>query len=338
MSIRSRLRIRSRARSVVHRIWPPRPKPLILMYHRISDEPVDPWGLAVSPARFEEHVSILRRTRRPLPLTEFVRNLLAGTLPQDAVALTFDDGYVDNLVAAKPRLAAADVPATVFLATGFLDRDEPFWWDELATFVLFGNGPPTFDVTISGKTISIELDELPFSHSIEKPAAPSKRRREAHAMIWRALRSIDDEERGLIMRSLRSKFSVNDHPCSGRAMTSEQVQALTADGLVSIGAHTVTHPVLSELGSIRCRREIRNSKLICELLIGAQVESFAYPYGEFDAKAREETRTAGFTLACSAWGGPIKAVYDVFLLPRLHVYNWNGDAFDMALRSASAKG
>ena len=56
---------------------------------------------------------------------------MAGTLPLDAVALTFDDGYVDNLVFGKPRLEAADLPATVFLATGYIDRFEPFWWDEL---------------------------------------------------------------------------------------------------------------------------------------------------------------------------------------------------------------
>ena len=133
MTIRSRLRIRTRFRSAVHRFWPPKPKPLILMYHRIADEPIDYWGLAVSPVRFEEHLRVLRRTRHPLPLAEFFRKLIAGTLPQTAVALTFDDGYVDNLVAGKPRLAAADVPATVFLTTGYLDRLEPFWWDELAS-------------------------------------------------------------------------------------------------------------------------------------------------------------------------------------------------------------
>ena len=109
-------------RSLIRRIWPSGPKPLILMYHRIADQPVDNWDLSVSPAHFEEHLRVIRRTRHPLPLTEFVKDHMAGTLRPDAVALTFDDGYVDNLVSGKPRLAAADVPATVFLATGFLDR------------------------------------------------------------------------------------------------------------------------------------------------------------------------------------------------------------------------
>ena len=122
-------------RSIRVRIFPPSPRPLILMYHRIADEPFDPWGNAVSPAHFKEHLEILRRTRQPLSLTEFVRGLEAGTLPNDAVALTFDDGYVDNLVGGKPHLAAAGVPATVFLATGYLGRLGEFWWDELARVV-----------------------------------------------------------------------------------------------------------------------------------------------------------------------------------------------------------
>src|SRR5712671_3336606 len=112
------MRFRRTFDALVRRIRPPEPRPLILMYHRIANELTDPWGLAVTPAHFEEHLDALRRTRFPLRLSQFVRQLVAGTLPEHAVAVTFDDGYADNLLVAKPQLAAADVPATVFLATG----------------------------------------------------------------------------------------------------------------------------------------------------------------------------------------------------------------------------
>ena len=135
---------------IMRRSQPPEPKPVILMYHRIADEPVDPWGLAVSPARFEEQLQVLRRTRHPLPLTDFVHRLVAGTLPARAVALTFDDGYADNLFAGKPRLVAADIPATVFLATGYLDRTGEFWWDELARLILLEHGPQSLEVVVRG--------------------------------------------------------------------------------------------------------------------------------------------------------------------------------------------
>src|SRR5260370_31246407 len=102
MSIRSTLRIRSRVRSVIHRVWPPKPKPLILTYHRIADEPVDYFRLAVSPAHFEEQLRVLRRARHPIPLAHFVRDLVAGTPPTHSVALTPHVAHLDNLLACKP--------------------------------------------------------------------------------------------------------------------------------------------------------------------------------------------------------------------------------------------
>src|SRR5215470_438384 len=94
-----------------------KPAPAILMYHRVAEIRFDPWGLAVAPAAFEEQLEVLCRTREPLPMSEFVGRLARGTLSDRAVALTFDDGYADNLLAAKPILAKYGVPATVFLTT-----------------------------------------------------------------------------------------------------------------------------------------------------------------------------------------------------------------------------
>ena len=136
MGIRKHL---ARVRSAMIRIAPPRPKPLILMYHRVAADPIDPWALAVMPSHFAEQVEVLRSTRLPLPLEEFVRRLEADKLPDNAVAVTFDDGYLDNLTNAKPLLSAAGVPATVFIATSYLG--EQFWWDELARLLLAREGP-----------------------------------------------------------------------------------------------------------------------------------------------------------------------------------------------------
>lgn len=309
------------------------------MYHHIADKPVDYFCLAVSPARFEEQLDVLRGTRHPLPLTDFVRNLMAGTLPPNAVALTFDDGYVDNLVAAKPRLAATDIPATVFLTTGYIDSPEGFWWDELARLILLENGPQGFELVVRGESMQFDFGtEYPAREDGTTPAASLTRRGAALWTLRQALRPLEDEERRLIMVKLRSIFATrDDHACAcrGRVMTGDEVRALVADGLVTIGAHTVTHPVLAGLGAADCHREITESKLACEALIGAPVAAFAYPYGDFDAKAREEVRTAGFIFACSARRRPASATSDVFALPRIPVSNWDGDAFERALRSVS---
>jgi glycosyltransferase involved in cell wall biosynthesis/peptidoglycan/xylan/chitin deacetylase (PgdA/CDA1 family) len=332
-----RLRIRTRLRSVIRRIRPPKPKPLILLYHRIADEPVDPWGLAVSPAHFEEHLRLLRRTRHPLPLVEFVRGLQEGTLPPNAVAVTFDDGYVDNLVYGKPRLAAADVPATVFLTTGYLNSSREFWWDELASLLLLGDGPKNIELMVRGQPVQFEIGGNPPAHQdANTPAASLNMRQAALMTVWKVLRHLGDEERELAMRILRSNFAVTDrHGLPGRGMTNEEVKALVADELVTIGAHTVTHPALPSLEAGACRREIAESKLACEALIGAPVSTFAYPYGDFDANVRKEVRSAGFAIACSTKRGPLVATSDGFALPRFYAPNVGGDAFEQALRLAS---
>jgi peptidoglycan/xylan/chitin deacetylase (PgdA/CDA1 family) len=310
------------------------------MYHRIADEPIDYFRLAVSPACFEEQLHVLRRTRHPLPLAHFVRDLVAGTLSPNAVALTFDDGYVDNLVAGKPRLAAADIPATVFLATGYIDCPERFWWDELARLFLLETGPQRFEIVIRGKAMQFDFGtESPAREDGSTPAAQLTRRQSALWCLRQALLLLEDEERRSVMTKIRFRFGGRDcRSRLGRAMTGEEVRALVTDGLVTIGAHTVTHPVLVGLQPAARHREISGSKLSCEALIGGSVTGFAYPYGDFDANARETVKATGFTFACSTRYGPAAVRSDIFALPRIHVLNWGGDVFERALRSASATG
>ncbi len=338
MTIRSRLKIRTRLRSAIRRIWPPKPKPVILMYHRIADEPIDYWGLAVSPSLFEEHLQVLRHTRHPLPLTEFVNRLIAGTLPSNAVAVTFDDGYVDNLMAGKPLLASADIRATVFLTTGFVGRLEPLWWDELSRLILLARGPQSFELAIRGKSLIFKFGSEVDAGDNTAPSLVLKNRSATLSAIWQILRQLNDEERDSVMAQLRSiLLDGDDHRSLARIMTSNEVQTIVSDGLVTIGAHTVSHPMLSGLGETACRREIAQSKRVCEDITGRPVMTFAYPYGDFDIMAREAVKTAGFVLACSTRSGPAAATSDIFALPRVHVPNTDGDEFERILRSVSAE-
>jgi peptidoglycan/xylan/chitin deacetylase (PgdA/CDA1 family) len=299
-------------------------QPLILMYHRIADEPLDHWGLAVSPEHFDEQLRVLRRTRHPLPLAEFVRNFVAGTLQQDAVALTFDDGYVDNLHAGLPRLAAADVPATVFLATGYLDDPGAFWWDELSQRILTADGPESSEIAVQGQTIHVV------------PAGSPDSRKAVLEAVHKALRRLDEAGRRSAMIELRAIFPAGDGlPHLGRAMTGEEVRMLAASRLVTIGAHSVTHPELPQLAADACHYEIMASKLACGTLIEAPVDAFAYPFGEFNATVCETVRNAGFAFACSTQRGPVAAASDLFALPRVYVGNLDGDAFNEVLRAIS---
>jgi peptidoglycan/xylan/chitin deacetylase (PgdA/CDA1 family) len=103
----------------------------ILLYHRVAELESDPQQLAVTPARFEEHLRVLRAACTPVALADVPRLLRARKLPKRPVAVTFDDGYRDNLHEAKPLLERHGVPATVFVASGYVGRGTEFWWDEL---------------------------------------------------------------------------------------------------------------------------------------------------------------------------------------------------------------
>jgi peptidoglycan/xylan/chitin deacetylase (PgdA/CDA1 family) len=332
------MRLRQVFDSMFRRPQLPYPIPLILMYHRIADEPADPWGLSVHPARFEEQLALLRRTRDPLPLADFVGRLRAGTLPPRAVALTFDDGYVDNLVAAKPRLTAVGIPATVFLATGYLDRSGEFWWDEVAGLVLLESGCEAIELDLGGSLTRFELGSEPpprESRTWRGWTAPTSKRQAAFVAIWDALRRLEDDERQERMAKLRAGFAAG-RPRNGvgRAMTGEEVRSLVSDGLIAIGAHTMTHPILTEIGAGDCACEILRSKQICESLIGATVNGFAYPYGSMNEAVRAIVQAAGFDYAVCSLSGPVTGASEAMALPRLQVFDWDGDAFERALYAA----
>jgi peptidoglycan/xylan/chitin deacetylase (PgdA/CDA1 family) len=310
-----------------------RPLPLILMYHRIAKVALDPWALAVSPCRFGEQLEVLRRIRHPLRLEDFVARFHAGRLPANAVAVTFDDGYVDNLLAGKPLLCAAGVPATVFLPTGYLGRSGEFWWDEFARLILAGEAVRAPE--LEGKGISFNLmrePSTPEDRGWRYPCEPRTTRQNALLTIRRQLRALGDTELLRAMAAIRSCFTdITDHQDRGRPMTVAEVEDLIQGGLITIGPHTVTHPALTDLDVAAAGEEIRASKAVCESLFGSTMCTFAYPYGEFNLDIRQAVETIGLSAACSTYGGPVHPLSDPLALPRIQVLDWDGEDFAAAL-------
>jgi peptidoglycan/xylan/chitin deacetylase (PgdA/CDA1 family) len=107
-----------------------RPRAVVLLYHRVGEPAADPYGQAVSPATLASHLEMLRRRYRVLPLEELLDRLLRRAVPDGAVAVTFDDGYADNLTAAWPVAARQGVPMTVFVTVRPVLEGRPFPWDE----------------------------------------------------------------------------------------------------------------------------------------------------------------------------------------------------------------
>jgi peptidoglycan/xylan/chitin deacetylase (PgdA/CDA1 family) len=277
------------------------PPPLILMYHRIAHDVIDPWQLCVSPENFAAQMACICRERRPMPLRELATALAQGRCPRNAVVVTFDDGYRDNLDAALPVLERFDVPATVFCTVDAIGRDEGFWWDRLAALLLGPQAGP--DAT------------------------------DHYREVWSQLRPLSDAERDAKLAQIAQQRSAHTAVPPGPAtMTPEQLRTLAASELIEIGAHSVTHAALSSLPIDAQRDEIVNSKAQLAQLTGREVTSFAYPFGDVGEHTAGLVRDAGFRAACTTEAAVVRADTDALLLPRLAVGNWDAAALSALWR------
>lgn len=315
-----------------------RARALILMYHRIAEPATDPFSLSVSPAHFAEQLEVIRKEASTLTLAELAEHARQGSVPDRSVVVTFDDGYADNLHNAKPLLDSRSVPATVFITSGNPDSGE-FWWDELARiFLQPGDLPETLTLEIqgrryrweSGKAAQYSENEfLQSRHWKFEDDAPG-RRQSLYLTIWKLLQRAPQSDRVRAMREL-AEWSGLPHDPQARLLSPAEIVALSAGGLVEIGAHSVTHPALSTLPREEQRLEILGSKHRLEEILGSAVTSFAYPYGDFSVETVEIAAAAGFDRACSTMARAVTHGANGMELPRFHAGNWDGATFSRQL-------
>ncbi|HET7218044.1 MAG TPA: polysaccharide deacetylase family protein [Vicinamibacterales bacterium] len=325
------------------RLRPAPVRPAILMYHRVASPRVDPWGLAVSPQNFAAHLRVIRGCRTPMTMSALVERLQRRTLPDNAVAVTFDDGYVDNLRQARPLLLDAGVPATLFVTTGATGRTTEFWWDEIARGILAREAALDCAIRIAGQPCVIAFDRsdrerLDRERCWRAWQDPRTSRQKAYMDVWSRLRAASPDARDAAMLSIGE--ALDDAPADPDdvPMSASELAQMTAGGVVEIGAHTVSHPVLPLLDAAAKRHETGESKRACERIAGAPVAGFAYPHGAMNEDARAAVQEAGFRWACSTAHQCVPRTNpDLFALPRLFIEDWDASSFERALRHASAR-
>jgi peptidoglycan/xylan/chitin deacetylase (PgdA/CDA1 family) len=297
---------------------------LILGYHRVAAVTADPYSICVTPQHFAEQLEVLHRYTQLLSLRELVQRLQEGKLPRRAVCLTFDDGYADNLYHAKPLLERYRIPATVFVASGYVGGE--FWWDELARLLLS-------PATLPGRLL-LSLSEASYEWlSGYNPAlalereAPNSRQGLLQSLYKRLL-PLSDADRQQALAQLSAWAAVELAPSPHcRALTAHELIELARGSLVDIGAHSVTHPVLTNLPAGEQRFQILQSKMSLEKLLHQPVICFAYPNGLASPMTRALTEAAGFTCACTSFNDIVWSGSDRFHLPRFWPSDWEGAKF-----------
>lgn len=257
----------------------------ILIYHQVMAE-FDPMRPTEPTAEmFDWQMALLARYFTPLSLNEALERLAAGTLPANAVCVTFDDGYLNNLTVAQPILAKYRIPATVYVATAFRQGDN-MWNDRIQD--LCADQSRHQLKTAEG---AVTLGDWPS-------------RIAAAQQLLKQLKYLPVAERLQAVDALYQLNHATDYPA--RMMNDAQLQQLAALG-VTIGAHTHNHPILKSLDPEAQQAEIAHNKTLLEQILQQQVEHFAYPNGvegrDFDDVAVQLVAAAGFKSAVMTnWG------------------------------------
>lgn len=292
---------------------------LVLIYHRVLPEP-DPLLPAEPDATaFAAQLDLIGSLFKVLPLAEAVRRLRAGQLPPRTVCITFDDGYANNCEVALPILRARAMPATVFVAPGFLCGGRMFN-DTVIEALRRAGG-------------ELDLSREGFGrHALPDDAA----RVRAIASILPVLKYLPQAERVRRADAIAERVGA-DLP-DDLMMTEEQVRRLHRGG-ITIGAHTVNHPILANVDEATARQEIVESKARLADLIGAPVTTFAYPNGgparDYTARDVALAREAGFELAVSTAWGAATATVDPLQIPR--IAPWDRSAVRFGMRMVRAQ-
>jgi peptidoglycan/xylan/chitin deacetylase (PgdA/CDA1 family) len=265
--------------------------------------------LCVPPDEFRGQMQHLSDAHyNVVALEELVEGMRRGSLPPRAVALTFDDGYLDSLTAAAVVLAEYRLPASFFVVTAMHERPHEFWWDALERALGDRSEvPERLELKLAGEDLVL-------------PTANADERRAARERVKRGFYSLTQQSRDEIVAAIVGWSGAGQPPATNsRAMNASEIQALDRVPGMNIGSHTVNHLLLPAQSRDIKYRELADSKRSLEKLLGRDVSTLCYPYGGVDAETALLAREAGYTCAVSTGNLPVTADSDVFVIPRVAV-------------------
>lgn len=316
---------------------PAKAKAIILMYHRITRTELDPWGMCVSPENFSEHLHAIRQVATPMSLVDFVRARESGELPERAVVVTFDDGYLDNFERALPLLRQHQVPATLFITTCNIDSPREFWWDRLETLLLAPTTlPERLELPLDSGVRVWELGSAANYSAVEREndrgtmawLAGKDGRLRFFYDVWKSLWPLAADKREQALDQLANWSGVDSSPSpSRRSMSSAEIHAMGQESLMTIGAHTVDHPPLSAHPAEFQSEQILLGRENLQQILGVPVTTFAYPHGEYSPETIRLLRNAGFECAVTVQQKVVGLDSDDMTLPRFGVRDLPGGAF-----------
>jgi len=296
---------------------------VVLMYHRIANPLSDHWELSVSPEHFEEHLKVLK-AYHVISIKELA-DIVAkkSRMATNTAVITFDDGYRDNYLLGKPLLEKYNLPATFFIPTDSVGKQQEFWWDALERICLQSPNLPDKLILEQPENISWDIGNAdnmitPIDLYVNLCAIVRKMPATAHQAFIKVLETWAN--------------NTNDRP-EYFTMDKKELLDLQSGNLFTIGAHTITHPFLPAFPYDYQKREIQDGITFLEELTGKPIKYLAYPHGGRDQSTLEILTESGVELAFTTDPKLMNADTDKFNIPRFQVGNWDGKTFEFHLNN-----
>jgi len=293
----------------------------IFIFHRVNDD-YDPFLPSVPVAVFRKQMEFLKQNFPIISLDQVASGSYAGSGEKYSVAITFDDGYRDNFLKAFPVLNKLEMPATIFLATGYIEAGELPWYDQISWAFKLTTRPRFSLADVGGP-------ESALNQRSEVLQAMGK------TLAW--LRTIDDEKRRTFIPRIFVELGVSAGLSVPNPMLSWDEIKQMSKQKITFGAHTISHPALSRTNGARLETEIVGSKSKIEEALDLPVLHFAYPFGQpsdVSDEAKKIVQRAGFSSAVTTvWGfnRPGDDLYDLKRFsPRSNA--WDSDLAKMAMK------
>ena len=272
-------------------------------FHSVNKDPQPLWPnvgptTAVTAEEFEVVIRQLAAHFIPLPLSQMVDHLRHKNLPQNSVAVTFDDGFRDNFELAFPVLQHYAVPATIFITPGFVNGDvRPLEYD--LSHLIRNQDQLTFE----------------WNGQVHEWRIENNKDREA---CYKELKGILRPQPYTVQREKLVEMGFDEEVYPPPAYLSwEEVKQLNASPLIEIGSHTYSHQRLDTVNKGLAEQEIARGKTVIEENIGEDVRQFSYPYGGYNAIVKEMVKHEGFNGAVTSGKRAIRYVdTDAFAIPR----------------------
>jgi peptidoglycan/xylan/chitin deacetylase (PgdA/CDA1 family) len=263
------------------------------MYHGFcdsSEEDLRPTYIE----QFRKELKYIKKYFYPLKISDLIRSLESNeAYPKNSVAITVDDGYMDFYDLALPVLKEMDIPATVFIVAHLVENNGWIWNDKVHYI--------TDCIKEANNKIYSEI-------SME---------------LKSSLKSLPVHQRDRKIENISKEYNVNipsNPPFRYRLMSWNQLRDLAKTGLVEIGSHSCTHPIMSLLNDEESWYEIKKSKQMISERLNLEVLSFCFPngmIGDYHKKHKEMLKQANYICGIASHFGYVQKNSDYYALPRI---------------------